>query len=219
MNLEKFRKSPPELYVLTGTKFTPGIDHFQIITKVLEAGCKIIQMREKEMCDRDLFYFAKRLKELTELYGAYLIINDRIDIALAVNSDGVHLGQNDIPVLEARKILGPNKIIGLSTHSIFQALRAVENGVDYIGVGPIFETHTKSDVCSPVGTELIKKVIEYKEKINIPFYAIGGIKLENVKEVLAAGARNIAVVTGIITAKDVYETTKKFIETIKNYSV
>lgn len=215
MNIEQFKKNPPELYVLTGTKFTAGKDHFQIITDVLESGCRIIQLREKNMSDRDLFYFAKRLRELTELFNAYLIINDRIDIALAVQADGVHLGQDDIPIDVARKIIGQKKIIGQSTHSVFQAIRAQESGADYIGAGPVFETHTKEDVCSPVGIEFIEKISRYKEKINIPFYAIGGIKLNNIDKVIKAGASRVAVVTAIITADNVKETTKEFLKKLR----
>jgi thiamine-phosphate pyrophosphorylase len=216
MNIKNFKNNPPKLYVLTGTKFTHEKDHFQIILETLEAGCRLIQLREKNMTDNDLFYFAKRLRELTNSYNAYLIINDRVDIALAVDADGVHLGQEDMPVDVVRKLIGYDKIIGLSTHSIFQAIRAQELDVDYIGAGPVYATQTKEDVCKPVGLDYINKLVAKKEKIKTPFYAIGGIKLHNVDEVLNVGAKNIAVVTGIITDDNVRQTTESFLKKFKN---
>lgn len=215
MNIEEFKKNPPTLYVITGTVWTEGKDHLQIMQETLEAGCRIIQVREKKMRDGDLYYFAKRMRELTSFYNSYLIINDRIDIALAVNADGVHLGQYDMPIGVVRNILGKDKIIGLSTHSFFQAMRSQELEADYIGAGPVFETQTKEDVCKPVGLKYIETLQANKHKIKVPYYAIGGIKLHNIDSVLEAGAENVAVVTGIITADNVRETTEQFLKKLK----
>src|SRR5690606_39198901 len=131
---------------------------------------------------------ARALRELTAKYKVPFIVNDHLDLALAVDADGVHLGQDDLPLKEARKILGPDKIIGISTHALDEALAAERDGADYIGVGPVFETKSKVDVVDPVGLSYVEEVSRH---ISIPFVAIGGIKLHNLNSVLATGATRI----------------------------
>ncbi len=188
------------LYVVSGSTFSRGRSLLEVAALALEGGAGIIQLREKELTGKELVRQGQRLKDLCTSYGAKFIVNDRADIALAVDADGVHLGQDDIPISYARKILGPDKIIGISTHSLEQALEAQAAGADYIGVGPVFETQSKADVAAPVGLELVAKVAA---AISIPFVAIGGIKLHNVDQVLAAGAKNIAVITEVVGAEDI----------------
>lgn len=159
---------------------------------VLRAGVKCIQYREKDLSRREIYGNAVRLRELTRLSGATLIINDHADIALAVGADGVHLGQDDLPLKEARKIMG-GRIVGISTHNLDQAKEAEAGGADYIGFGPVFHTTTK-DAGTPKGIDIIRTV---KENVSIPVVAIGGINLDNIASVFNAGADAVALATAI----------------------
>lgn len=202
------------LYVITGEQFHPGRHYLEVMEEAILGGADMVQLREKKKSKRELLNMARELKALCARYDVPLIINDHVDLVLAVDADGVHLGQDDLPLEEARKILGPNKIIGISTHKLEEAKRAQEGGADYIGVGPIFPTNTKEDVVPPVGLEYIRQVVE---EISIPFVAIGGIKLHNVDQVLAAGAKRICVVSGIVGAENVRETARAFAEKVAQY--
>ena len=135
-----------------------------------------------------------------------------IDVALAVDADGVHVGQDDMPLSEVRQLVGHDKIIGVSTHKVEEAIEAEKGGADYIGVGPIFPTNSKKDVVDPVTTSYISEV---KAAVNIPFVAIGGIKLHNVRQVLEAGATSVCMISEIVGAKDVQATAQKFIGILK----
>ncbi len=173
----------------------------------LNAGVKWIQYREKNKSRREIYNEAAILRKLTEKFGATFIVNDHADIALAVNADGVHLGQEDLPLKEARKILGGKKIIGISTHSIEQALEAEAGGADYIGFGPVFHTSTKD----AGGTKGIEMLREIKSRTRIPVVAIGGIKAENIKLVLDAGADAVAAASAILKG-DIYKNIAHFLE-------
>ena len=166
----------------------------EIVTIVLSSGVRCIQYREKDKSRRDIYREASILRKLTTEFGAIFVVNDYADIALAVNADGVHLGQDDLPLKEARKILGKEKIIGISTHSIEQAIEAEQGGASYIGFGPIFHTKTK-DAGEPKGIEMLKEV---KRHIKIPVIAIGGINIENLRSVIDSGADAVAVSSAII---------------------
>ncbi|NOZ25290.1 MAG: thiamine phosphate synthase [Nitrospirae bacterium] len=176
---------------------------------VLDAGVRWIQYREKTLSRRDLFLQAERLRTLTQEYRAVLTINDHADIALAVDADGVHLGQDDLPLTAARKIMG-EKDVGISTHDIEQALEAWRNGADYIGFGPVFETSTK-EAGTPRGLSLLR---ETASSIDIPVVAIGGINLENLREVLRHGAAAVAVASGILESSDLYSTARNFVNIV-----
>ena len=152
---------------------------------------------------------------MTSQSDALFIVNNRPDIAKLSDADGVHLGQDDMPVQEARKILGEGKLIGVSTHSLEQARKAVADGADYIGVGPVYPTQTKKNVVAPVTLSYVKEAVA--ASLPIPFFAIGGIKLHNAEEVLQAGARRLAVVTGIVGALKVAKVTVEFKELILKY--
>lgn len=188
------------LYVITGEKFHPGRNYVEVMEEAIRGGADCIQLREKNKTKKELLEMARRLRELTDRYAVPFIVNDHVDIALAVNADGVHLGQDDLPLEEARRILGPDKMIGISTHKLEEALAAERNGADYIGVGPVFPTDTKEDVVDPVGIQYVDEVVR---NISIPFVAIGGIKLHNVDEVLQAGAQRICIVSAVVGADDV----------------
>lgn len=182
----------------------------EVVSIVLRAGVKCIQYREKDKFRRELYEEALRLKRLAEEFGAAFIVNDHVDIAVAVDADGVHLGQEDLPIQEARKIIGIKKIIGISTHSIEQAIDAEAGGADYVGFGPIFHTMTK-DVGEPKGTEMLREV---KRHVKIPVVAIGGINLENLKAVFDSGADAVAVASAILSG-DIANNTKLFLEAIR----
>lgn len=182
-----------------------------MVCKAIDAGVRWIQYRDKEETRRNIYFNALKLREITKKKEAVLIVNDHVDIACAVDSDGVHLGQDDLPVSEARKIMN-NKIIGISTHSLKQAVEAQKGGADYIGFGPVFRTETK-DAGLPVGVEEIYKI---KKIIEIPVVAIGGININNVKQVLEAGADAIAVASAILKGS-IEENVKSFLNIINNY--
>jgi len=173
---------------------------------VIDGGADAIQLREKTISDSQFITLAREVRDITTKRESLLIINDRIHIAREVNADGVHLGQQDMCALEARDIIGNEKIIGVSTHSITQAKQAQKDGADYIAIGPIYPTSTK-DYEPSVGIEIIREI---SGAVSIPFIAIGAITLDNLDEILKAGASRIAVCSAIIGAKDIYSTTRQF---------
>jgi len=199
------------LYAITGEQFHPGRDMLTVMEEAIRGGVDIIQLRDKKSSHEVVLQKAGALRELTLKYNVTFIVNDYIGVALAVGTDGIHLGQDDLPLLEARKIVG-DMIIGISTHSIEEARLAEQNGADYIGVGPVFATKSKEDVVSPVTTSYVREVAN---EISIPFVAIGGIKLHNVDEVLEAGARRICAISEIVGSQDVRGTCKSFVERIQ----
>ncbi|MFF2484705.1 thiamine phosphate synthase [Paenibacillus sp. NPDC058071] len=186
------------LYAITGEQFHPGRELLEVMEEAIKGGADIIQLRDKTSGREEVLQKALALRELTRKYGVTFIVNDYIDIALEVDADGIHLGQGDLPLAEARKLVG-DKIIGISTHAIGEALLAEEQGADYIGVGPVFPTKTKVDVVDPVTVAYVREVVE---RIRIPFVAIGGIKLSNIDEVIAAGATRICAVSEIVGSRD-----------------
>ena len=175
---------------------------------VIDGGADAIQLREKTMSDSEFISLASEVRRITTGSGTSLIINDRVHVAREINADGIHLGQHDMSVPEAKEIIGDEKIIGVSTHSIIQAKQAQKNGADYIAIGPIFPTKTK-DYEPPIGIEIIQEI---SEAVNIPFLVIGAITLENLDGVLNAGASRVAVCSAIIGSKDIYSTTKQYKE-------
>lgn len=191
-----------DLYCITAEKYSNGKDNIQVVKELLKAGIKIIQYREKEKAMIEKYKECKEIRKLTEKFGVTFIVNDNVDLAMAVKADGVHIGQKDIPIEVVRGLVGDDMIIGLSTHSPEQAEDAAARGADYIGVGPIFATSTKEDVCAPVGLKYLEYVVK---NINLPFVAIGGIKEENVSSVSESGAKCICLVTEIVGAENIEE--------------
>ncbi|PYI55100.1 thiamine phosphate synthase [Paenibacillus flagellatus] len=201
---------PFKLYAITGEQFHPGRSMLDVMEEAILGGCDIIQLRDKKSAKRDVLAKAKALRELTRRYGVTFIVNDHIDIALAVDADGIHLGQDDLPLADARRIVG-DKIIGISTHAIEEARQAERDGADYIGVGPVFPTKSKEDVVAPVTTSYVRQVAD---EIRIPFVAIGGIKLHNADQVLEAGATRLCAISEIVGSADVRGTCEAFVAKI-----
>ncbi|HOV80399.1 MAG TPA: thiamine phosphate synthase [Bacillota bacterium] len=188
------------IYGITAEEYSLGRSNVEVVARMIESGIKIVQYREKEKKTREKYLECLKIREMTREAGVTFIVNDHADLALLVEADGVHLGQDDLPPDRVRELVGEKMIIGLSTHSPAQAEVAVKLGVDYIGVGPIFATMTKKDVCAPVGFEYLDYVVK---NIGLPFVAIGGIKEHNIAEVSRRGARCIAMVTEIVGAEDI----------------
>lgn len=200
-----FKEFP--IYGITAEAMSNGRDNMTVVKAMLEAGIKFIQYREKEKTGLARYEECLKLKKLTAEYGAAFIIDDFVDLAIAVDADGVHIGQDDLPVPAVRKLLGPDKIIGLSTHSPEQLENANEIAdlIDYIGCGPVYATNTKKTAV-PVGLEYVKYATEHAK---MPFVAIGGIKEHNIHEVYNAGATTIAVVSDITSADDIVDKISK----------
>ena len=173
---------------------------------VIDGGADAIQLREKSISDSEFISLAREIRDITTKRGSLLIINDRVHVAREINADGVHLGQQDMSVLEAREIIGNEKIIGVSTHSVTQAKQAQKDGADYIAIGPIYPTRTKSYEPS-IGIEVIQEILR---AVDIPIIAIGAITLDNLDEVLKAGASRVAACSAIIGSKDIYSSTKQY---------
>ncbi len=189
-----------DLYCLTSEEFSNGRSNIEVVKAMIDSGIKVIQYREKNKTLLEMYNECMKIRELTKASDVTFIVNDNIDIAVLVKADGVHIGQDDIPIEGVRQIVGEDMIIGISTHSPVQALDAIKRGADYIGVGPIYRTFTKKNVCDPVGLEYLDFVVK---NTNIPFVAIGGIKVHNMDEVISHGANCIAMVTEIVGAEDI----------------
>jgi thiamine-phosphate pyrophosphorylase len=175
------------------------------VKNALAAGVRMVQYRDKEAGTRQLYEEALRLKSVCK--GAIFLINDRLDIALGIGADGVHIGRDDLPYRLARRLLGKKKVIGVTVHSVKEAQEAQRLGADYIGVSPIFTTGTKRDAGKPAGIRLIKEI---KRRVGLPVIAIGGINLSNAKEVVEAGADGLCAISAVVTKPDVKKEIKKF---------
>lgn len=182
-------------------------DIFHDVREAVSAGAACVQYRSKSASSAKLF--AEALKIRTLCRGIPLIINDRVDIALAVSADGVHLGQDDLPVPVARTLVGKNKVIGVTVHSVEEAVRAVEEGADYLGVSPVFGTLTKHDAGRPAGVGLVSAV---RKECPVPLVAIGGITLENAPSVVASGADAVCAISAVLGAQDLKKEILKFRE-------
>ena len=172
----------------------PGKDLVKILDAAIDAGARLAQYRDKNSSRREKYEIAKAMREVSRLRGVTLIINDDIDLASAVGADGVHLGQDDLPIWVARKALGEKAIVGVSTHSLQEAVQAESEGADYIGFGPVFKTQTKESRYPVLG---IASIAEVKRRVHVPLYAIGGIRLARLPEIIGAGAEGVAVVSAL----------------------
>ena len=184
------------LYVVTSREASAGRETIAIVRAVLAAGVTLIQLREKKLGKRDLIALAREIRRLTDEAGALLLINDHADVALAVGADGVHLGQDDFPVSEARK-LRPDWIIGASTHTEAEAVAAEEAGASYVNIGPLFPTSTKKAKTSSLGMDGLRRI---SARVSVPFTVMGGIQERHIPDLLAAGARTVAVVSAVTAA-------------------
>ncbi len=199
-----FRNS--RLYVIIDKGVLRERSLIRTAARITQAGAQVIQLRDKCQDKKTILKDASGLKSLLSKSDTLFIINDHIDIAMLVDADGVHLGQEDLPVEAARKLLGKDKIIGSSCHNIRQAIEAQDKGADYIGIGPMFPTSTKPNTLA-VGLDLIRMC---QNKIRIPFFAIGGISEENIGRVLSSGGQRVAVCKAICKAKNVTYATRNF---------
>ena len=202
MNSKKLQKrlsrfNEIDLYTVTCEELSNGRTNYDVLDAVIKGGGKIIQLRDKKCSKIEFLKTAKKFREITAKTGTLLIINDYIDVAIEIDADGVHLGQEDLSIEEAR-ILAPELIIGSSSHNLNEAIDAQSAGADYVNIGPIFPTNTKKHL-KVTGVEMIKKIVPH---LNIPFTVMGGIKITNIDKVLHAGAKKIAVVTAITMADD-----------------
>lgn len=193
---QKFLRT--DLYPVTCERHSAGRSNMEVLNAAVRGGAGIIQLREKEGTAGALYRMALRFRKVTAEAGMLLIINDHVDIALAVDADGVHLGQEDLPLAAARRI-APELLIGISTHSREEALKAQSDGADYVNIGPIFPTRTKEGVKGFLGPEAIAGIAAGLE---IPFTVMGGITVANIDQVLARGARRIAIVTAVTLSDD-----------------
>lgn len=192
-----------QLYLVT----SPSDHLFGIVEAALQGGLTLVQYRDKTADDGLRISRAQKLRELCHRYGALFIVNDRVDLAIASGADGVHLGQQDIPMALARQLLGPGRIVGRSTTNAEEMQRAVQEGADYIGVGPVYATPTKADK-APAGLEYVRHVAQ---NAKLPWFAIGGIDINNLEEVLKAGAERVAVVRAIMEAEQPTLITQYFV--------
>lgn len=174
-------------------------------TEAVAAGVRVVQYRAKKLSTREMFTEAKTLRELCR--GTCFLVNDRVDLALAVNADGVHLGQDDLPLLDARRILGPDKVVGITVHSLEEARVAIRDGAHYLGVSPIFTTQTKADAGPPTGIRLVR---ELRSLTRLPIVAIGGITLASAPEVIKAGADCVCAISAVVTREDVKAAVEEF---------
>ncbi|KGN01165.1 thiamine-phosphate synthase [Clostridium novyi A str. 4570] len=194
-----------KLYLITDRSFLNGRSLADCVEDAIKGGATLVQVREKNISTRDFYNIAREVQEVTTKYNVPLLINDRIDIALAINADGVHLGQSDMPIELARKILGDDKIIGISAGNVKEAIEAEKAGADYVGLGAVFFTGTKKDIDEPIGLAGLKEITE---KITIPSVAIGGINKENAKSVLSTGVDGISVISAILKYDDIQGASK-----------
>ena len=195
-------------YFITDPLFKEAFP-LEAVIRAIAGGARLIQYRDKISTRRVMYENAKRLREVTAQVGVTLIINDQIDLAIAVRADGVHLGQGDLPIQAARKMMGTAAIVGISTHTLEEAMRAKQEGADYIGFGPIFKTETKGDANFPTGIAMITQI---SQSVNIPVIAVGGIKRTDLPAIFAAGATGVAVISAV--SGDIESNVREWIKTI-----
>jgi thiamine-phosphate pyrophosphorylase len=201
------------LYLITDRNvLMPGISLPDAVKKALQGGARAVQLREKDLGIRDLLDTAYALRTVTREYGALLFVNGRIDVALAVGADGVHLGGADIPLPAARRAAGESMLIGVSTHSIQEARTAEEEGADFLTLGPVYETPSKMRYGRPIGVQPLREV---REEVAIPVFAIGGITREKVEEVVGAGAFGVALISAVLASGDIKSSAEEFMRLLK----
>ncbi|WP_195988591.1 thiamine phosphate synthase [Clostridium sp. D53t1_180928_C8] len=202
-----------KLYLVTDSGILKDRNFYECIEEALKGGVTMLQLREKEASGKEFLEKAIKLRELTKKYNVKFIINDRVDIAMLCNADGVHVGQSDIPANEVRKLIGEDKIIGVSARTIKEAMDAKENGADYLGVGAMFTTTTKLDAKSVT----IDQLKDIKEEVKLPIVTIGGLSLNNIEKLKKCNIDGFAVVSAILGAVDIKSECEKWIEKIRNF--
>jgi thiamine-phosphate pyrophosphorylase len=187
------------LYLITGRGETLGRNLEFVVEEALRGGVRAVQLRDKSASTKELYETAYELRRLTSRYGAKLLINDRVDVALAVDADGVHIGAASLPIYKVRRLLGERKLIGVSCHNQVQAITAQEMGADFITFGPVYYTPSKAPFGDPVGVEKLQTVTEM---LQIPVFALGGVNYDNCAEVVSCGVRGIALISAILSAPE-----------------
>ena len=199
--IDKISPGRWRLYVITDESVSRGRSHIEIAEAAIRGGADVIQLRDKTASGGKVYQVALALRKLTREARVPLIVNDRLDIALAADADGVHLGQKDLPAAVARNIMGPGRILGVSADTPEEALLAEKDGADYLGVGPVFEAReTKADAGEPLGLE---RIVLIRKHCRLPIVAIGGIGAQNARQVREAGADSAAVISAIVAADDI----------------
>ena len=200
------------LYLVTNRELMSSKTIEKSVKEAIKGGCTIVQLREKDISSKEFYDIAKSLRKITKKYKVPFIINDRVDIALAVNADGVHVGQSDLSLKNVRKLIGKDKIIGVSCGNLEEAKKAYKDGADYLGVGAVFPTNTKKDA-KDVGIDGLKEIIN---NIPLPIVAIGGINKENIENLRDINLAGVALVSAIISQKDVKNSAKEIKKIYKN---
>jgi thiamine-phosphate pyrophosphorylase len=203
--------SLPRVYPITDTEIS-GLSHAGQIERLAAGGASLIQLRAKRTAPREFYQAAVEAMAISRRLGVQIIINDRVDIAIAVGADGVHLGQDDLPPYRARQLLGESRIIGFSTHSLEQALAADFAPIDYVAIGPIFQTSTKDKPDAVVGLDAVSEI---RRRISKPLVAIGGITLVTARSVIGAGADGVAVIADLLSAQDIADRTRAFVDALR----
>lgn len=187
------------VYIITDRRTAGERDRLDIVRAAIRGGATVVQLRDKDATTRQMLEFGQALHDITRAAGLPLIVNDRIDVALALDAEGVHVGQDDLPTPVARRIIGPHRILGVSAGTVEQAQQAEREGADYLGVGDVFGTPSKPDAGPPIG---VARLAEIVRSVSIPCVAIGGITLQNAAAVVEAGAAGVAVISAVIGAPD-----------------
>ena len=203
------------LYLITDRRLCPHGLLAGTVREALEGGVRCIQLREKDLQGAELYLLADELRRLTLRFGARLLINDRLDIALACGADGVHLGVNSLPLREARRLAGESMIIGFSAHDVEEALAAQADGADFVTFGPVFHTPSKASFGNPVG---VNNLAMAAGALGIPVFALGGVTLENLEEVMKTGARGIALISAVLTAADPCRMSQSLLNKMEEYA-
>lgn len=206
------KKLDLSLYVITDRLLSRGRSHREVVASAIAGGATCIQLREKDLSTRELYVTAEDLRRLTREKGVTFIVNDRLDVALAVGADGVHLGPDDLPFTAARRLMPPDMILGVSAGNLKDALEAQRMGANYLGVGSVFATATKADAGEPIGLEGLSHICR---RVSIPVVGIGGINASNARSVMEAGAAGVAVISSVVAASDIASAARELFEIVK----
>jgi len=193
------------LYLVTDRSILKGRDIFKAAEDAIKGGVTLLQLREKDISTSNFYNLALKMKTLSKHYNIPLIINDRLDIALAIDADGLHIGQDDMPIKIARKLLGKNKLLGYSVSNVEEAIYGERNGADYLGAGPVYPTGSKADAGNPIGFDGLKII---RGSVSIPIVGIGGIGLSNISEVKSSGIDGISLISAILGNSNIEESSK-----------
>ncbi|MDU0460906.1 MAG: thiamine phosphate synthase [Geobacteraceae bacterium] len=203
------------LYLITDRTQTAGRELPAVVADALAGGVRLVQLREKDLPARRQFELALQLRSITSAHGALLLINDRVDIAMAVGADGVHVGVDSLPVAEVRRLLGTKLLIGYSAHSVEEALQAERDGADFVTFGPVYQTPSKMKYGDPVG---VQQLVAAVRALAIPVFALGGVKMSTVAEVMSSGCQGAAMISGIVSEPDPRNAASLMLEKIEKHA-